>query len=144
MDEEKSTIAQQATPDDAAIQQFFTELFDRLEQQKKGLDIVYANNARFEVSAWDLKIFFGQLNQRAGPGEVDLRTTVTIPWATAKIMDYFLRLNIAYYENNFGPINLPSQVTPPAMVPSDEQLADPKTAKLFEIYRKIHAEVFGS
>ena len=143
MDEEKSTSPQETTPDATApaIQQFFTQLVDQIEQRRSG--VVYANNVRFEVSAWDLKIFFGQLDQRTGPSEVDLRTTVTIPWALAKTLDYFLRLNLAFYEKSFVPVNLPPQVIPAPLVPSSEQLADPKVAELFETYRKIHTEVFG-
>jgi len=63
-------------------------------------DSVYANNVRFETSVWDLKAVFGQLEQLPPSGElsVDWHTAVTMPWLVAKLLIYYLRINVAAYE----------------------------------------------
>jgi uncharacterized protein DUF3467 len=142
MDEEKPIPTQQGSPDAAAIQQFFEQLMNRIEQGKKGTNAVYANNAMFEVSAWDLKILFGQLDQQPEKSRIDWHTSVTMPWMQAKIFMYYLRLNIAYYEMHFTPVNTPERVIPALPAPPAE--ADAKAHVLFETYKKIHAEIFGS
>ena len=53
---------------------------------------MYANNVRFEMTAWDLRMLFGQLMPSSeGKGQVDWHTDVTIPWAQAKLMHLYLR-----------------------------------------------------
>ena len=53
---------------------------------------VYANNVRFEMTAWDLRVLFGQLASTTISGEpgVDWHTDVTIPWIQAKLMHFYL------------------------------------------------------
>jgi hypothetical protein len=115
-----------------------------LERQNK-LKTVYANNFRLELSAWDLKILFGQLDQQSGSTQIDWQTAVTIPWSQVKILDYFLRTNIVYREKLDGEITIPARVIPtPPVAPTEEQItANPKILELHEAYRKIHAEIFG-
>ena len=46
----------------------------------------YANNVLFETSVWDLKMIFGQLDQRLGQNAVVQHTAVAVPWPQVKIM----------------------------------------------------------
>jgi len=58
---------------------------------------VYANNVLFEPSVWDLKMIFGQLDQSEGKAVVEQHTAVTIPWAQAKVLSYYLQVNLTAY-----------------------------------------------
>jgi hypothetical protein len=113
--------------------------------QRQNKKTVYANNFRLELSAWDLKILFGQIEQHTGSNEIDWHTAVTIPWSQVKILDYFLRTNIVYRERLDGEITIPARVIPaPPVAPTEEQVkANPKILELHEAYKKIHAEIFG-
>jgi hypothetical protein len=91
---------------------------------------VYANNTRFELSAWDLRIFFGQLMPGAR-GEVDWHTDVTIPWVQAKLMHLYLGINLGLYELENGRIKIPEGVLPtpvasppPTIDPSNQQAVE--------------------
>jgi hypothetical protein len=70
---------------------------------------------------------------------------MTIPWMQARVMEYYLRANIVFYEKKFGPINLPSQLRPPVPPePTKEQIeADPKAIELWQAYKRILDEMFG-
>ena len=57
----------------------------------------YANNVFFVGSIWDLKILFGELT--AVEQQVDWHTAMTLPWAQAKLMSYYLQINIALHES---------------------------------------------
>ena len=113
-------------------------------QRQDKFEEVYSNNFHFELSAWDLKILFGQLEQHAGQGEVDWRTAITLGWAQAKILEYYLRANIAYREKLDGKIIVPRRVVPGLTEPTEEaKKSDPNAQALYEAYLKIHREVFG-
>src|SRR5712671_4562050 len=73
----------------------------------------YANNVMFEPSFWDLKMIFGQLDQQEMPATVVQHTEMTVPWATAKLMSYFLQVFLAIHESDNGKIKLPPNVLPP-------------------------------
>ncbi len=78
---------------------------------------VYSNNVQFESSTWDLKAIFGELNQSGGKLIVDQHTSVSMSWMQAKVMSYFLRLFIAFYEIDNGTIRIPPPVLPPEPPP---------------------------
>jgi hypothetical protein len=78
---------------------------------------LYANNVQFELSSWDLKMIFGQLDQSGGRVTVKQHTAITIPWTQAKLGLYFLQANIAAYEIIHGKIKVPSDVLPPELPP---------------------------
>jgi hypothetical protein len=98
---------------------------------------VYANNTRFELSVWDLRIFFGQLMPGA-LGEVDWHTDVTIPWAQAKLMHHYLGINLGLYELENGKIRIPPGVLPPVMEspPSGIDTSNPQALQTFEFVQK--------
>src|ERR1700733_9457104 len=75
------------------------------------LDSDYANNVFFEPSIWDLKLIFGEFSGRADA--VDWHTSITLPWAQAKLLHYYLGLNISIHElANRSAIEIPAQMLP--------------------------------
>jgi len=74
-----------------------------------------ANNLLFEASVWDLKLLFGQLDQNRHNDRVIIsrHTAVTIPWMQAKIMAYFLVVNLALHQSEDGFIEVPERILPP-------------------------------
>jgi len=150
MAEQETASQEQPTPT-------FDEILRELEQRgilskfvrklegQDDFSAVYANNVRLEWSAWDLKLFFGQLEQHTAKAEINWHTAVTIPWMQAKILEYYLRANIAFYEKTNGPLNVLPNLRPPQPErPSEDQVkADPKSIELWEMYKKLYTEVFG-
>jgi hypothetical protein len=97
MKQKKSTL-QDPAPTDAAAEYDF--------------DDVYANCAHLEISAWDAKVIFGQLDQSSGTPLVDWHTAVTLPWPQAKILAYYLQATIEAYEAINGRIKIPAGALP--------------------------------
>ena len=113
--------------------------FKRREEEFESL---YANNVQFEASVWDLKMIFGQLDQSTGSTVVEQHTAVTMAWPEAKIMAYFLLVNMTGYQSRNGPIQLPIAVIPTRPDPSDPSLnADGK--KLAEYLAWVHDQFFS-
>jgi hypothetical protein len=115
-----------------------------LIKRTEDFEDVYANNVRFESSVWDLKCMFGQLDLSNTPPEViQMHTGATIPWTTAKIMAYFMAVNVYLHQTLNGEIKIPKQVMPerpdvdnPKLSPADKQHA---------IYVAwLHDQFFGS
>jgi len=75
---------------------------------------LYANNVQFEVSTWDLKMVFGELDQSDPPGKskVIQHTAMTVTWLQAKIMAYYLNANILLHEADYGKIQIPANLHP--------------------------------
>lgn len=83
----------------------------------------YANFVQLENSPWDLKFTFGQLDQATKPPTTELRSAVTMPWLSAKILAFFLIANVKGFEQTFGPIIVPPEIAPqPFPPPTEEQL----------------------
>src|SRR5947209_3194715 len=78
----------------------------------------YANNVRFESSLWDLKIIFGQLDQSSRPNAIEQHTAMTVTWVQAKLMAYYLEVNLAVFETDNGYIRVPLALTPTAFDPA--------------------------
>lgn len=79
---------------------------------------LYANNIQFEVSAWDLKLTFGQLDQSNVNAQVKQTVAISIPWVQTKILLYLLELQVHAYEQDFCHISTPPSVKP--VVPLDD------------------------
>lgn len=111
------------------------------ESEDEYEDVVpmYANNVRFEMSAWDLRIFFGQLVS-GGEAEVDYHTDVTIPWAQAKLMHLYLGINIMLYEHQNGRIPVPKSVLP-AILPSPPEGADTSSPESIETLQQVQRKI---
>src|ERR1700693_1350694 len=74
---------------------------------------MYANNVRFEMTAWDLRMLFGQLMPESqGKGQVDWHTDVTVAWAQHKLMHFYLGMNLPLYQRESGRITIPPSVLP--------------------------------
>lgn len=99
----------------------------------------YANNHFVETSIWDLKIFFGQWYQNPG---VDWHTAVTLPWAQAKLLAYFLNINVAIYEHQHGRIDLPEQAWPKSPALADPSGKDLDLVSALEaMHKKFISEI---
>jgi len=97
---------------------------------------VYANNVRFEMTAWDLRILFGQLMPLSeSKGLIDWHTDVTIPWAQAKLMHLYLGINLTLYERENGKIIIPSGVLPAPITTPPEGIdtANPEAIETFKM-----------
>jgi uncharacterized protein DUF3467 len=111
------------------------------EDEYEDIAPMYANNVRFEMSAWDLRIFFGQLVPR-GEAEIDYHTDVAIPWAQAKLMHLYLGINIMLYERQNGRIPIPKSVLPAPLAspPEDVDTSSPESIETFQQVQKKIAE----
>jgi hypothetical protein len=106
----------------------------------------YANSVMFESSAWDLRLLFGQLDQVSGAGIIKQHLGVTIPWPQAKLMLFWLRLQVEAAEMGVNariPIRkdlLPQEA--PELTPEQEQ--DPANRAVRELYIKLREEFLAS
>jgi hypothetical protein len=73
---------------------------------------LYANNAQFLSSAWDLKIVFGELDQSLGSNVVVQHSAITMPWSHAKVMALFLLIHVTGHESQMGRIPVPHGIIP--------------------------------
>ena len=107
------------------------------------MNVVYANNVQFEGTIWDLKILFGEFFGRTK--SVDWHTSITIPWAQAKLMAYYLQVNLAIHEANHGHVRVPSQVQPLEFPSLPESAQDKKEeVALHAKLNALHAELIAS
>jgi hypothetical protein len=91
----------------------------------------YANNVLLESTIWDLKLIFGEFSQRTG--SVEWHTSMTIPWAQAKLLSHYLQVNVEVWESNNGRITIPEIMIPKPPPPlTPEQEKDPKMKAAFE------------
>jgi len=114
----------------------------RLQRNFDELESLYANNVMYESSVWDLKLLFGQLEQTSGSETVDFHTAMTVPWQVAKLMIYFLRLNVAIHEMENGQIRINPRVLPPEPAPllPPEFENNERAKRVHEMALKLHAE----
>ena len=98
----------------------------------------YANNVRFEASVWDLKLIFGEYSSSA-PQSVEWHTSMTVPWAQAKLMLYYLEANVIAHELVSGKISMPEMMLPPEWDPpaKDSGVAEGLYERLVEVRNKF-------
>lgn len=101
---------------------------------------LYANNIQFEQSAFDLKLVLGELDQPSGNVRVKQHSSVTIPWAQAKLLVYYLQVHIAAYEFQMGKIKIRQDLVPPPIPISSEQKDDPKMKVFYELISNIREQ----
>lgn len=105
----------------------------------------YANNAWFGPTIWDLKIVFGELAPvLLKKGVIDWHTAITLPWTQAKLVSYYLQLNVEIHELQNGLIKIPTVMTPPE--PEMPKTSDPADKAVFELineHRKRFLERMG-
>jgi len=105
------------------------------QETEPDVSYAYANNTVFEGSIWDLKILFGELTaSQLGPKGVDWHTVITMPWAVAKLMSYYIQVNLAVYEHQHGKIKIPQGMIPqPLSNPLDNESSNLLFARLEEL-----------
>ena len=102
---------------------------------------VYANQALYEASAWDLKIIFGILDQSTGVARMKKTFAVNIPWTQVKLAIFYLRLQLAVEEAQDGKIQIRPGLIPPDAPPlTEEQAAEPMAKELYEVYKRLREE----
>jgi len=101
----------------------------------------YANNVFLESSEWDMKLIFGQLDQRTIPFRVEQHGSVSLPWNQAKVFAYLLCVHLAAYELQNGKITVPNSVLPPEPTPPKE--GDPNLQALFQRMIWLREQFFG-
>lgn len=92
----------------------------------------YANNVAFEQTVWDLKMIFGEFSGRLSA--VEWHTSITVPWAMAKLMSYYLQINVAARELRAGKIEVPRSMIPPGPPPPPP--SDPLEKAIFEMIQE--------
>jgi hypothetical protein len=99
----------------------------------------YANNVLLEMSTWDLKMTFGELDQSLGPQVVVQHTAMTVPWTYVKILAYLLQINVMGYEASNGRIIIPKGlITPiPKEKPKDVALSSEDFAAARAFYEEF-------
>lgn len=102
----------------------------------------YANNVAFEATVWDLKLIFGEYSQRANG--VEWHTSITIPWEQAKIMSYFLQVNIEAHEIRTGRPILPPPMMIPPPIPEPPDKSDQEAMKMFEMFKRNRERLIES
>jgi|SoiMethySBSTD1v2_1073268.scaffolds.fasta_scaffold277225_3 hypothetical protein len=92
----------------------------------------YANNVHFEISVWDLKLLFSELQQPPGePAFVQQHTAITLPWVQVKLLALLLQVNIVAHETANGKIIVPANLLPPVSPPGPE-ITDPQARAVLE------------
>jgi hypothetical protein len=80
----------------------------------------YSNNVQFENSAWNLKILFGELDLSGPKPVIEQHTAITVSWVEAKLLAYFLQIQIAAHELENGKVQIPTKLLPPDPTVSTE------------------------
>lgn len=108
----------------------------------ENLETDYANNIALEATGWDLKLIFGEYSNRLQG--VEYHTSITIPWAQAKLLLYFLKINVEVYEVEHGKIYIPPAAYPPesSTLPPDPN--NPGLARVIEIVDRNRKEFLDS
>ena len=102
----------------------------------------YANNTFFEGTVWDLKILFGEWSARAN--EVTWHTSMTVPWAQAKLMAFYLAVNVAAHEiEHDTKVKIPVGMLPPEVPPATDQ-DTPMTKALRQMFREQREKFLSS
>jgi hypothetical protein len=112
----------------------------------ENFESLYANNVYYQPSEWDLKITFGELDNdpRDGNAFVDQHTSIAVPWLQAKLMNYFLTLQLGVYQMGHGKIAIPQPVMPPMPDPPTSDAPGDVSRQVFEYILKVRKEFFGS
>jgi hypothetical protein len=103
----------------------------------------YANNVVFEVSAWDFKLIFGQVDQSEGKVKIAQHTAITLPWQQAKLLSYWIRAHVEAHELVNGEIPMPDSIIPPEVsVPSEElKKQDANVEAVYGLFNRIREEL---
>jgi len=105
----------------------------------------YANNIAIHPTVWDLKIVFGEYSNTLNT--VEWHTSMTMPYATAKLLAYYLQMNVELYEIYNGRVALPTgslPAAPPPVPTQQDGTIDPKAKEIFETLQILHKRLMDS
>jgi hypothetical protein len=101
----------------------------------------YSNNVQYYQSEWDLKMVFGQLDWRDDHFAVEQHTAITVAWLQAKLILYYLSIQVGVYEMSHGKIPIPLGAMPSEPPPPvGEQVNDPVINQMYEYMKKMREE----
>lgn len=102
----------------------------------------YTNNVQYQQSEWDLKLVFGQLDWSTDHYVVEQHTAITMAWLQARLMLYYLSIQVGVYEMSHGKIPIPAGAMPPEPIPpTEEQAKDPASNQIYEYLRKAREQL---
>ena len=105
----------------------------------------YANNVQYHPSEWDLKLVFGELDSRDGNVIIQQHTAISVAWLQAKIMHYFLTVQLGVFEMGHGKIPVPTSVAPIEPTPPTGEMAnDPFAKRVYEYIKKAREEFMAA
>ncbi len=104
---------------------------------------LYANSVYFQPSEWDLKLIFGELDNdpKDGSAFVEQHTAISVPWLQAKLMNYYLTLQVGAYEMMHGEVPVPESLMP-VEYPLDPN-ADEATRKMHDFIENTRRDFFA-
>jgi hypothetical protein len=108
---------------------------------RQGITPVYSNTLHFDASDLDFTILFGQTRPFPDPALVDWRAAVTLPWVTAKLLSYYLQINLKIYESEHATIKIPSTMLPPVPGPKDSEATNRND--IVEFVEKLRADLLS-
>ena len=103
-----------------------------------GFISIYTNNIQVHQSFFDVKLICGDFEQ-LGPsqGVIKQHSSVIMSWLQAKLLLYYLRVNMTAFESQYGKIDVPNELLPVPIVPLPKnQENDPKARA---IWQQLHA-----
>jgi len=72
---------------------------------------------------------------------IEQHTSIAVPWLQAKLMSYFLTLQVGVYEIQHGSIVVPPALMPPSVdLPTDQ---DPTQKSVYEYIAQKREQFFG-
>jgi len=88
-----------------------------------------------------LKIIFGEYSQRSKG--IEWHTSITVPWAQAKVLNYYLQINIEAHELQQGKIKLSASMIPAAIPPPDDP-SDEAAQAFFQMLQRNREKLLES
>ena len=101
----------------------------------------YSNNVQMHPSEWDIKFAFGELDYPEGKMIVQQHTAVSMSWLQAKLMHYYLSVQLGLFEMSHGKIPVPAAVFPAEPMPPTGDFENDAFAKqAYEYLFKMREE----
>jgi len=104
---------------------------------------LYANSVYFQPSEWDLKLIFGELDTKDGLTFVEQHTSIAVPWLQARIMHYYLTLQLEVFEVYHGKIKLPASLVPPEPIYPTDADSDPQALAVYERVKQLRDQLIS-
>jgi hypothetical protein len=107
---------------------------------------LYANNVIADGTAWDLRLTFGQFEKRADGSVVNTqRVSVTMPFGLAKLMMFWVELQIQVHERQMGQrVRIRPDVLPPMPPIPPESQNDEGYVRLHEMMEKARQQLVSN